>query len=87
MHGCRQTVFCTLKPGKYTLNLFAEYPLGGLHPCDSFFLQLALKPVALIKQVEWRREGSGVEFSFCLELVETRLWGWIVGEGYGMCES
>jgi len=46
----RQTVFCTLKPGKYTLNLFAEYPLGGLHPCDSFFLQLALKPVALIKQ-------------------------------------
>jgi len=43
----RQTIFCRLEPGKYTLIFFAEYPLGGLHPCHDFFAQVGVRPVAL----------------------------------------
>eukprot|EP00931_Biecheleriopsis_adriatica_P047865 TRINITY_DN27623_c0_g1_i1.p1 TRINITY_DN27623_c0_g1~~TRINITY_DN27623_c0_g1_i1.p1 ORF type:complete len:1920 (-),score=347.57 TRINITY_DN27623_c0_g1_i1:48-5807(-) len=43
----RQTIFCLLEPGSYTLTFFAEYPLGGLHPCSDFFAQVALRPTAL----------------------------------------
>ncbi|CEM11840.1 unnamed protein product [Vitrella brassicaformis CCMP3155] len=45
-----QTIHTPLPPGKYGLGFFADYPLGGLHPCDGFFVQVALKPVELVKQ-------------------------------------
>jgi hypothetical protein len=43
----RQTIFCQLQPGTYTLTVFADFPLGGLHPCSDFFAQLAIRPLAL----------------------------------------
>merc|ERR1719230_357825 len=43
----RQTIFCKLDPGTYTLTVFADYPLGGLHPCSDFFAQVAIRPLAL----------------------------------------
>ncbi|CAE8637080.1 unnamed protein product [Polarella glacialis] len=46
----RQTIFCILQPGSYKLTFFAEYPLGGLHPCSDFFAQVALRPLALAGQ-------------------------------------
>lgn len=46
----RQTIFCQLVPGEYVLTFFADYPLGGLHPCNDFFAQVALRPVQLIDQ-------------------------------------
>jgi len=46
----RQTIFCILAPGSYTLTFFAEYPLGGIHPCSDFWAQVALRPVALASQ-------------------------------------
>eukprot|EP00746_Dinoflagellata_sp_MGD_P074024 gnl/MRDRNA2_/MRDRNA2_29958_c0_seq1.p1 gnl/MRDRNA2_/MRDRNA2_29958_c0~~gnl/MRDRNA2_/MRDRNA2_29958_c0_seq1.p1 ORF type:complete len:1710 (+),score=336.57 gnl/MRDRNA2_/MRDRNA2_29958_c0_seq1:304-5130(+) len=44
----RQTIFCRLDAGTYHLKFFADYPLGGLHPCSDFFAQISLKPTALI---------------------------------------
>lgn len=43
----RITIFCLLQPGKYVLTFFADYPLGGLHPCSDFFAQVSLRPTAL----------------------------------------
>lgn len=43
----RQTIFCRLEPGTYVLTVFADYPLGGLHPCSDFFMQVALRPTVL----------------------------------------
>lgn len=55
----RQTVFCILEPGEYHLTFFADYPLGGLHPCSDFFAQMALKPIALLGDVDaCVREGD-----------------------------
>jgi hypothetical protein len=44
----RQTIFCRLDAGVYHLKFFADYPLGGLHPCSDFFAQISLKPTSLI---------------------------------------
>eukprot|EP00435_Cladocopium_sp_Y103_P003413 s4476_g1.t1 len=46
----RQSVFCLLQPGTYSLTFYAEYPLGGLHPCSDFFAQVGLRPMALTDQ-------------------------------------
>ena len=44
----KYSLFCRLNPGKYTLKFFAYYTLGGLHPCQYFQAQFALKPLALV---------------------------------------
>lgn len=49
----RQSVFCLLEPGEYQLTFFADYPLGGLHPCSDFFAQIALRPLEVAN-----REGN-----------------------------
>nr|CEL66274.1 TPA: hypothetical protein BN1204_020920 [Neospora caninum Liverpool] len=41
---------CRVAPGTYHLALFAEYPLGGLPPCDGFYMRLTVKPLALLNQ-------------------------------------
>ncbi|KFG61760.1 putative transmembrane protein, partial [Toxoplasma gondii RUB] len=41
---------CRVPPGTYHLVLFAEYPLGGLPPCDGFYMHLTIKPLALLNQ-------------------------------------
>jgi len=46
----RQSIFCLLQPGRYSLTFYAQYPLGGLHPCSDFFAQVGLRPVALTDQ-------------------------------------
>lgn len=43
----RQSIFCYLEPGSYDLTFFADYPLGGIHPCGDFFAQIAIRPMAL----------------------------------------
>mmetsp|Transcript_16763 Transcript_16763/g.38787 ORF Transcript_16763/g.38787 Transcript_16763/m.38787 type:complete len:1807 (+) Transcript_16763:74-5494(+) len=48
----RQTIFCRLDPGTYTLTFFAEYPLGGLHPCGDFFAQVSVRPVSLANDAQ-----------------------------------
>lgn len=48
----RQTIFCVLSPGTYKLTFFADYPLGGLHPCSDFFAQMAIKPLVLLSDVD-----------------------------------
>ncbi|CAK0792701.1 unnamed protein product, partial [Prorocentrum cordatum] len=40
----RQSIFCLLQPGRYSLIFFADYPLGGLHPCSDFFVQSGVAP-------------------------------------------
>eukprot|EP00929_Paragymnodinium_shiwhaense_P103616 TRINITY_DN67243_c0_g1_i1.p1 TRINITY_DN67243_c0_g1~~TRINITY_DN67243_c0_g1_i1.p1 ORF type:complete len:2048 (-),score=333.28 TRINITY_DN67243_c0_g1_i1:102-6245(-) len=51
----RQSIFCYLEPGSYDLTFFADYPLGGLHPCGEFFAQVAVRPVALQDQDQTRQ--------------------------------
>lgn len=42
---------CRVSPGQYRLALYAEYPLGGLPPCDGFYMHLTIKPVAVLNEV------------------------------------
>eukprot|EP00397_Hematodinium_sp_SG-2012_P000348 GEMP01000348.1.p1 GENE.GEMP01000348.1~~GEMP01000348.1.p1 ORF type:complete len:2079 (+),score=363.61 GEMP01000348.1:79-6315(+) len=45
----RYTIFCKLDAGHYKLKVFGDYALGGLHPCAEFVMQIAIKPVSLVK--------------------------------------
>ncbi|CAD7926468.1 unnamed protein product [Amoebophrya sp. A120] len=54
----RQSVFCRLDPGKYVLRLTSEYTLGGVHPCQYFQFQLAIRPLSLIPTARTANECS-----------------------------
>eukprot|EP00918_Siedleckia_nematoides_P076677 GHVU01167585.1.p1 GENE.GHVU01167585.1~~GHVU01167585.1.p1 ORF type:complete len:298 (+),score=63.86 GHVU01167585.1:128-895(+) len=44
-------IHCELPPASYTLTIVGDYSLGGIAPCDYFYLQLALWPIELLKKV------------------------------------
>jgi len=76
----RQTIFCRLDPGTYTLTFFADYPLGGLHPCSDFFAQIAVRPTALADTAETKKcisatsDLSRLKVQRSLELATTPQW-------------
>ncbi|PFH34477.1 hypothetical protein BESB_065080 [Besnoitia besnoiti] len=41
---------CRVSPGSYRIALYAEYPLGGVPPCDGFYMHLTVQPLARLNE-------------------------------------